>query len=174
MDQKPTPDDARLLRRLAAGHEEAFAELYARFGTRLYRTARGLLARSFDAEDCVQETFAALVRSRARLAEVRDLPSYLFAVLRRQAARLRSRGLRNPLALPSELPNREVPDDLRREALRGALASLPPEQREVIVLKIDAELTFAEIGRVLGISPNTAASRYRYALERLREQLRND
>jgi RNA polymerase sigma-70 factor (ECF subfamily) len=174
VDQKPTPDDARLLRRLAAGHEEAFAELYARFGTRLYRTALGLLARSSDAEDCVQETFAALVRSRVRLAEVRDLPSYLFAVLRRQAARHASRGHRRPAALPADLPDHRPADDPRREALRGAIAALPPEQREVIALKIDAELTFAEIGRVLEISPNTAASRYRYALERLREQLRND
>ena len=38
-------------------------------------------------------------------------------------------------------------------------------------MKIDGQLTFAEIGRVLGVSPNTAASRYRYALEKLRAML---
>ena len=47
----------------------------------------------------------------------------------------------------------------------------PTEQREVIVLKVDAGLTFAELAAVLGISANTAASRYRYALEKLRTAL---
>jgi RNA polymerase sigma-70 factor (ECF subfamily) len=109
-----TPDDdAQLAARLAAGSEGAFAELYRRFGPRLYRTALGLLGRREDAEDALQDVFAALVRSRHRLCDVRDLAAYLFASLRRQALR------------------------------RARLA----------------------------ISPNTAASRYRYALERLREQL---
>jgi DNA-directed RNA polymerase specialized sigma24 family protein len=54
------------------------------------------------------------------------------------------------------------------ESLAHALASLPPEQREAVGLEIDGGLTFAEIGAVAGISPNTAASRYRYALEKLR------
>jgi DNA-directed RNA polymerase specialized sigma24 family protein len=45
------------------------------------------------------------------------------------------------------------------------------KQREIIALKIDGELTFAQIGEVLGISPNTAASRYRLALEKLRTAL---
>jgi RNA polymerase sigma-70 factor (ECF subfamily) len=52
--------------------------------------------------------------------------------------------------------------------LRAAIHTLPVEQRDVVALKIDGELTFGEIGAALGISPNTAASRYRYALEKLR------
>ena len=52
-----------------------------------------------------------------------------------------------------------------------ALAALDDGQREVTVLHIWGELTFAEIGEVLGVSPNTAASRYRYALARLREAM---
>jgi RNA polymerase sigma-70 factor (ECF subfamily) len=55
--------------------------------------------------------------------------------------------------------------------IERALAALPLEQREVIALKVDAGLTFAEIAEVTGVSPNTAASRYRYALEKLREHL---
>ena len=57
------------------------------------------------------------------------------------------------------------------ERLQRALLALPPEQREVISLKIDGELTFAQIGEVLGMSMNTAASRYRYALDKLRTTL---
>jgi RNA polymerase sigma-70 factor (ECF subfamily) len=51
------------------------------------------------------------------------------------------------------------------------MQSLPAEQREVISLKIDGDLTFAQIAAVFDISPNTAASRYRYALEKLRRML---
>jgi RNA polymerase sigma-70 factor (ECF subfamily) len=57
------------------------------------------------------------------------------------------------------------------ERLQRALVALPLEQREVIMLKIDGELTFAQIAQVIGASMNTAASRYRYALEKLRKLL---
>ncbi len=51
------------------------------------------------------------------------------------------------------------------------LTRLPPEQREVIVLKIWHELTFELIGEMLGISPNTASGRYRYGMKKLRDCL---
>ena len=53
--------------------------------------------------------------------------------------------------------------------IQMAMAELPPEQREVITLKIWGELTFAEIGQTLGIPANTAASRFRYGLSELRK-----
>jgi len=61
----------------------------------------------------------------------------------------------------------ELPDD----ALAAAVAALPETQREVVALRIDAGLTFAEIAAVTGTSLNTVASRYRYALEKLRTSL---
>jgi RNA polymerase sigma-70 factor (ECF subfamily) len=176
VEESPTPESesADVLARLAAGQPGAFAELYDRFGARLYRTALGLLGRREDAEDCVQDLFAALVRSRARMADVRDLPAYLFASLRRQALR-RVAGRRDqPASLGDDCPGREPrAEDPRSEALERALQSLSVEQREVIALKIEGQLSFAEIGLVLSISPNTAASRYRYALEHLRDRLKD-
>ena len=59
----------------------------------------------------------------------------------------------------------------RGSRLDRALAALPREQREVMALKIDGGLTFAQVAAVLGIRPNTAASRYRYALGKLRRSL---
>lgn len=165
----------RLLADLAAGREDAFARLYDQFGARLYRAALGLVGRRDEAEDAVQEVFLALLRSRSRLAGVRDLAAYLFASLRRAVSRrvvTRLRGhahLEDAGGHPASEPAREDP---RSEALRRALQMLSPEQREVITLKIDGELTFAQIAGVLEISANTAASRYRYALERLRELLK--
>jgi RNA polymerase sigma-70 factor (ECF subfamily) len=58
-----------------------------------------------------------------------------------------------------------------RVAVRQALAALPPEQREVVRLKVYEQLTFAEISRSVRASVNTVASRYRYALEKLRKAL---
>jgi RNA polymerase sigma-70 factor (ECF subfamily) len=67
-------------------------------------------------------------------------------------------------------PQFDTVDDSQR-ALVSAIEGLPSEQREVLVMKIWNELTFAEIGIVLGISQNTAASRYRYALAALKKNL---
>jgi RNA polymerase sigma-70 factor (ECF subfamily) len=65
------------------------------------------------------------------------------------------------------------PDEARfREALTAALAELPAEQRAIVHLKLWEGLTFEVIAELMSISPNTAASRYRYGLDKLRERLR--
>jgi len=162
---------------LAAGREEAFEALYDRYAARLYRAALGMLGRSADAEDAVGEVFVAMVRSREKLAGVRDLTSYVFAALRHAAVRCASRraragqALRAAAAEAAGQAKRADCGDPRADRLDEALRALPAEQREVIALKVDGELTFAEIGEVLGVSVNTAASRYRYALESLRRRL---
>jgi RNA polymerase sigma-70 factor (ECF subfamily) len=76
----------------------------------------------------------------------------------------------DPLAAAAPAKS-EIPAE-QSARLEQALASLPPEQREVIALKVDGGLKFHEIAAVLGTSPNTAASRYRYALEKLRERMK--
>jgi RNA polymerase sigma-70 factor (ECF subfamily) len=165
-----------LLRGLAAGDERAFAALYDQYGTRLYKTAFGILGRREDAEDAVQEVFTALVRSRKTLAAVNDLTAYLFSALRRAAARCAERRKREP-ASSQDVEDIEAKTDPNEtnyplaDRLEQALQKLPEEQREVISLKIDGQLTFNQIAEVLGISINTVASRYRYALEKLREIL---
>ena len=65
----------------------------------------------------------------------------------------------------------EVEKDDNRQKIRMALGRLPENQCEVVVLKIWEGMTFAEIAEVLGKSPNTVASRYRYAMEKLQQQL---
>lgn len=69
------------------------------------------------------------------------------------------------------MPPQFEPDDDGQRSLAAAVDQLPVEQREVLVMKIWNELTFAEIATVLGISGNTAASRYRYALAALKKAL---
>jgi RNA polymerase sigma-70 factor (ECF subfamily) len=163
---------------LAAGDERAFAALYDRYAVRLYRAAVGMLGRREDAEDVVQEVFAAVLQSSHNLAEVQNLKAYLFTALRRAASRSAARRGREPRtgeAAITDTAAKADPDDrssFDSERLQKALLALPAEQREVIALKIDGGLTFAEIAQMIGISVNTAASRYRYALERLRASLK--
>jgi RNA polymerase sigma-70 factor (ECF subfamily) len=115
---------------------------------------------------------------RHRLAGVTDLDAYVFTMLRHAASRrLRRRSLADR-TLARVGRDRHAGEGISTpapepadEALAAAVAALPPEQREVIALKIDGGLTFAEIAGVIGVSANTAASRYRYALEKLRAAL---
>jgi RNA polymerase sigma-70 factor (ECF subfamily) len=165
-----TADDGPLIRGLAEGRADAFAALYDRYAPALFRVAWTLLRSRADAEDAVQEVFLGLVRSRALVGRVEDLRAYLFAALRYAAARLAARR-RAATLLPLDewpAPARGAVDPNLSGRLNEALAVLPPEQREVLTLKIDGGLTFAEVAAVLGIRPNTAASRYRYALEKMR------
>lgn len=166
-----------LLLGLAAGDERAFAALYDRYARRLYRAALGLLGRREDAEDVVQDVFLATVRAHESLREVRDLTTYLFAALRRAAGRCAQRQARAPKASETTAEDAVAPVERAAEdhpqwhRLQQAIRALPNEQREVLTLKIDGELTFAQIAEVLGVSSGTAASRYRYALKKLRTSL---
>lgn len=131
-----------------------------------------------DAEDVAQEAFVRFWKSGRYRAT--DAKAYLFACVKRAAldlargeGRRRHReaaaGRRRGDAAPMFIATPE--DEERRAAIESALAALPEEQRRVVVLKIWGELTFAEIGDVLELSPNTASSRYRYALQALRRTL---
>jgi RNA polymerase sigma-70 factor (ECF subfamily) len=70
------------------------------------------------------------------------------------------------------LPVFPLEDDGFRLTIETAMESLPEEQRSVLHLKLWEDLTFSQIGETLEISPQTAASRYRYALDKLRDLLR--
>ena len=160
---------------LAAGDREAFAALYDRLGLRLVNTARTMLASTAEAEDVVHDLFVELARMRHRLAAVNDLDGYLFTMLRHAVGRRHRRRALASRSLDRLGRERSLeggfttpPPELHDEALAAAVAALPAAQREVVALKIDGGLTFAEIAAVIGTSANTAASRYRYALDRLR------
>jgi RNA polymerase sigma-70 factor (ECF subfamily) len=171
------PGTDPLLLGLAAGDERAFAVLYDRFAARMYRAALRMLDCREDAEDVVQDVFLAAVRSRERLGDVRDLTAYLFAALHRAASRCALRRVRtlqvSPMAADEAIApvERVASDNSDWHRLQQAIRSLPDQQREVVTLKIDGELTFAQIAQVMGGSISTAASRYHYALTKLKNSL---
>ena len=136
-----------------------------------------LFARQFvrsvaDAEDIVQDAFVRFwrkehsIENRALLfATVR---SVALDLLRRDARRARREANAALEVEQSAQPQFDF-DDSSQNELASAVDRLPVEQREVLVMKIWNELTFAEIGLALAISQNTAASRYRYALAALKK-----
>lgn len=153
------------------------AQLYDRHAAQLHAFARLLTGDGPTAEDAVQECFVRVARHPRRLAAADDVPAYLFTVLRNETRRLGarwSRWRRLDRAGAARRAEAERPDPaagLEGEVVRAALGRLPPAQREVVFLRVWQAMTFPAIGGVLGISPNTAASRYRYGLEKLRADL---
>lgn len=163
----------------AGGREGSLApaDLYDRCGDELYRYALMILADPAGAEDAVHQAFYKLVRTAGGAGEIREAQAYLRVAVRNECFSM----LRRRQAVPvDELPPLLEPcagqedDPAEREVIEAALRALPPEQREVVHLKIFEGLTFREIGERIDVPPNTAASRYRYALERLRGLLKRD
>jgi RNA polymerase sigma-70 factor (ECF subfamily) len=145
--------------------------LYRAKATELVLYGRALGLSHSEAEDVLQETFMALTQ---RTEPPLQPDHYCVRSYRNRALNYR-RGLWRRLAREFEshrwfeVASSDTPAE--EEAMQ-ALAALPQEQREVIVLKIWHEYTFEEIGALLEISPNTAAGRYRYGLQKLRLKLK--
>jgi RNA polymerase sigma-70 factor (ECF subfamily) len=138
-------------------------------GLILYGRALGLS--HGEAEDVLQESFLSLLQLERRPDEPEH---YALRTFRNRALNYRRSCWRR---WTRELESwrwfeRETDEsDAERQAMK-ALAALPREQREVIVLKIWNGLTFEAIGRLFELSPNTVAGRYRYGLNKLRAGLR--
>lgn len=148
-------------------------------GPRLLLCARQWTRSLADAEDVLQEAFVRYWRHQRSLPG--DPQALILTSIRRAAIDLARRDDRRTQRENRSEADREAFDhvfaqlpgegDEHRQEIEGALQRLPEEQRDVLVLKVWQERTFEQIGELLGISQNTAASRYRYALIALRKQL---
>lgn len=162
--------------RLQVAGVEALAALFDLAADRLVRFATALTRHQHDAEDAVQTALVRLAAEPGRLSQVACPWAYLLRMVRNEALLIARRKQRRAGADKlADLVTRCQVDELEREeayrAVWAALRSLPSEQAEVVVLKIWEELTFAQIGEVLETSPNTAASRYQYAMAKLSKRL---
>jgi RNA polymerase sigma-70 factor (ECF subfamily) len=150
-----------------------------RHGDSLLLLARQWGVSATDAEDILQDAF---FNFWAHRRSVVSPAAYLFRAVRNAAIdfgrrsfarqkRDRLAGLDAANAVAAPCYERGGDSSERQRAIETALSALPAAQREVLVMKIWAGLTFDEIGKVAGVSANTAASRYRYALMSLRRHL---
>ena len=154
-------------------------QLYDEHAGALFAFLLNLTRSEADARDVLQEVFIKLAREPRRLAGIREERAFLMRLahtaaedlMRRREVRDRTReGFAAELTpfAPADDPD----EQLFRLELAAALGELPAEQRAVVHLKLWEGLTFEEIAAVLGLPPNTAASRYRYGLDKLRGRLR--
>ncbi len=147
--------------------------LYTKKAAEILLYGRALGLSHSEAEDVLQETFTALMR----LAEVPEQPEhYVLRSFRNQALNYR-RSLWRRIRREWESTRwfeRGSEETEKERAAMACLAQLPLEQREVIVLKIWHQHTFEVIGRLLEVSPNTAAGRYRYGLKKLKTCLNGE
>jgi RNA polymerase sigma-70 factor (ECF subfamily) len=140
---------------------------YDEHGPALLAYASALLRDPSAAEDVLHQVFLNVLRGRVSING--DPKAYLFRSVRNTALN-HIRGQAREVELAGGGVWLESPDGSAETsmALQSALKTLPDEQREAVVLKIWGQLTFEEVGAVIGIGANTAASRYRYGLEKLK------
>jgi RNA polymerase sigma-70 factor (ECF subfamily) len=148
-------------------------ELYDLYGDAMYRYLTAVLGSAEDAEDVLQETFCRFTRYSVRWGLVRDRKAFAFRCARNEARRFLERRIADRAGLKAFRPELvstilKGPDAAAEVRLGEAMAGLPEEQREAVLLKEFEGMTFRAIGSVCGISPHTAASRYRYGMDRLR------
>jgi RNA polymerase sigma-70 factor (ECF subfamily) len=157
-----------------------FERLYDNHAQALFSFLLNFTRNEADTRDLLQELFVKLARRPELLAGVREERAFLLRLAHNLAIDLiRRRGTRERTC--EQLAGEHVavfaagadPDEQAfRAALAGALGELPADQRAVVHLKLWEGLTFEQIAEALDIPLNTAASRYRYGLDKLRERLR--
>ena len=175
-------EDAQLMLAYAGGEMRAFETLYSRHRGALYRY---LMRQARDPEitnDLFQEVWSRVIANRARYEPRAKFRTFLFTLAhncfidhcRRVKSRPTGLGIDDADAadlLPADdamRPDAELERDESSRRYRSALASLPPEQRDVYLLHEESDLSLEEIARVTGVGAETAKSRLRYAVGKLK------
>lgn len=183
-------DDQLLKWKFKRGSDEALTLIYEKYLDSMLTLALGLLNDAAAAEDVVQDVFVAFAQSRRDFQMWGSLSGYLATSVvnrvrdyqRRQRRQASGRvGLAPPgnpgsedwwgKPHPTAAPDQAVIFNEEAARLKEALAGLPEEQREVVLLRLKADLKFRDIAKLQQTSINTVLSRYRYGLERLRSML---
>jgi RNA polymerase sigma-70 factor (ECF subfamily) len=187
----PTPDeqDAHDMARLVDGHEAALNELMDRHGRRLFNYLIRALQDEQDAADLAQETFAKVYHSRERFDPRQRFSTWLYAIatnLVRDRYRWRSRhpqvsleaegagtetALMDTLTTAGPLPHQCLQTQERAEAVRKAVAGLPDELRQPLILAAYEDLPQAEIALILNCTVKAVETRLYRARQHLRARL---
>jgi RNA polymerase sigma-70 factor (ECF subfamily) len=178
-----TPTDEELIDRARGGDQAAFRVLVERYEGKVAATVVGMLGPGADAEDVGQETFIRLYRALATFRGESSLGTYvtriainqsLKALKRRRtwASRFLSRDdAEREIIEPVEPAGAELDERERSMQVERALATLPPEQRAIVVLRVMEGFSTKETAEVLGVPQGTVMSRLSRALQKLEPRL---
>lgn len=182
MPDERNPADAELLEAFRAGDVKAFEVLVRRYERPVLAIARRFAADQDDAEDLAQRAFINAA-GRAHGWRGGSFKSWLFRIvvnLAKNYVRDTSRFDRSVEAQEREAPAVEpiahasIEAEEERAELREAIARLPKRQREVLLLRIDGDLPFAEVAQTLGITEVNAKVNFHHAVQKLKGWLRNE
>lgn len=177
------PDDSALMLRYQDGDVSAFEILYRRHNDPLYRYLLRLCRHRDTAEDLFQDVWGKIVKARASYRPTAKFTTFLYRVahncfidhLRRNKRHANNTELELDIhAHPGEQPEMLTERSLARERLSRALLELPDEQRDAFLLREEAGLSVDEIASVTGSNRETAKSRLRYAVNKLRAAIDED
>ena len=179
-------NDEQMVERALTGDPDAFGEIVLRWERRIFALAFGMLGREEDARDATQETFLAAFRNLRGFRGEARVSSWLHriavnqCITRQRRAKVRSETALEDeaeknaavFALPADLsPARAAEYHERSVAVRRAVCGLPPDLRQIVVMKEFEELTFQEISDVLEVPLSTVKSRLYTALRQLQLRL---
>jgi RNA polymerase sigma-70 factor (ECF subfamily) len=170
--------DAAAVRRVLAGDVDAFSVLVDRYYDRYARFAVHMVGNREDAEEALQDTFLRAYRSLAQYEERERFGGWLFRILVNQCRTAAARGRRREHAFPDvDLAALDVTDPHAAEEhalgdrLERAIARLPAEQREAVLLKYGEELSYEDMAAATGAGVSALKMRVKRAFARLRELL---
>ncbi len=171
-------DDQLLKWKFKRGSDEALTLIYEKYLDSMLTLALGLLHDTAAEEDVVQDVFVAFAQSRRSFQIWGSLSGYLATSVvnrvrdyQRRQRRPACRDAEPRVATEPPGPEQAVILTEQAKLLAQAVAELPEEQREVVLLRLKAGMKFRDIAKLQQISINTVLSRYRYGLERLRSML---
>jgi len=175
-------EDRLLIWKFKRGSKDAFCRIYEKYRDDLLRLAMSLLNDAGVAEDIVHDVFTSFIRTGKQFQLTGSLKGYLATCVANRARNV-NRAQRQQTAGLSEAgqatshrnrPDRWIICSEEAERLSNALAELPYDQRETVILRVQGGMKFREIAQFQEVAVKTAQSRYRLALDKLRALLNSE
>jgi len=169
--------DSLLIRRFNRGDKDALRSIYEMYRDDLLKVAAALLNDKSSVEDVIHDVFLSFARTVGTFKLSGSLKGYLsICIANRARDRNRATRRQNAIGLDSARLNRsEISGPVQSaisselfQQLNYAMAQIPYEQREIVILHLQSRIKFKQIAKLKGVSVNTVLSRYRYGLDKLR------